>query len=200
MNDLVIASNILLWIVVLVLLVVVYALARQIGVLHERVAPVGALMPMNGPKIGELLPPVAAQNLSDAQRIIGGETDRRTFLFFLSPGCPVCKSLLPVVKKLSAQEHNLDVVYASDGETANTHQQYAREFDLPFDSYVLSTELGISLGVSKLPFAALIGTDGVLRARGLVNTREHLESLLTADEMDVSSLQEYLGISREANP
>ena len=58
----------------------------------------------------------------------------------------------------------------------------------------------MSLGVNKLPFAALINCDGVLRARGLVNNREHLESLLTADEMDVSSLQEYLGLSEESNP
>ncbi|MEO2184182.1 MAG: methylamine dehydrogenase accessory protein MauD, partial [bacterium] len=60
-------------------------------------------------------------------------------------------------------------------------------------------ELGISLGVNKLPFAALINRDGVLRARGLVNNREHLESLLAADELDVSSLQEYLGLAEEPN-
>src|SRR5206468_11312332 len=37
-------SNIVLWIVVLSLLVVVLALTRQLGVLHERITPVGALM------------------------------------------------------------------------------------------------------------------------------------------------------------
>jgi len=37
-------SNVVLWIVVLALLVVVIALTRQLGVLHERIAPVGALM------------------------------------------------------------------------------------------------------------------------------------------------------------
>ena len=62
---------------------------------------------------------------------------------------------------------------------------------------MLSTELGLALGVNKLPFAALLDSDGVLKARGLVNNREHVESLLTAAEMDVSSLQEYLGIDEK---
>ena len=29
-----------------------FAVARQVGVLHERVAPAAALMPTNGPKVG----------------------------------------------------------------------------------------------------------------------------------------------------
>jgi hypothetical protein len=38
-----IVSNVVLWLLVIALGVVVYALTRQIGVLHERVAPAGAL-------------------------------------------------------------------------------------------------------------------------------------------------------------
>ena len=45
--------------------------------------------------------------------------------------------------------------------------------------------------MSRLPFAALIDEQGVLRARGLVNSREHLESLFEAKRLGVASLQEY---------
>jgi methylamine dehydrogenase accessory protein MauD len=51
-----ILSQALLWIVIAVLCVVVLALARQIGVLHERIAPVGALVTDNGPEVGQLAP------------------------------------------------------------------------------------------------------------------------------------------------
>ena len=54
-----------------------------------------------------------------------------------------------------------------------------------------SAELGVAYGVSKLPYAALVDGAGVLRARGLVNTREHLESLLEAMDLGVGSIQEY---------
>ena len=47
---------ILLALVVLVLVVAVFALARQIGVLHTRLAPAGALMTTAGPKVGEPAP------------------------------------------------------------------------------------------------------------------------------------------------
>jgi methylamine dehydrogenase accessory protein MauD len=45
--------------------------------------------------------------------------------------------------------------------------------------------------VSRLPFAALLDPAGTLRARGLVNSREHLESLFEAQRLGVASLQEY---------
>ena len=52
MDPLVIAV-IVLWVVVVALLFVVFALARQVGILFERVAPMGALMTDAGPKVGE---------------------------------------------------------------------------------------------------------------------------------------------------
>jgi methylamine dehydrogenase accessory protein MauD len=53
----------------------------------------------------------------------------------------------------------------------------------------------MSHAVSKLPFAILIDANGVLRSKGLVNTREHLESLVLAMESGVRSLQEYVGLA-----
>ena len=199
METALIASNLLLWLLIILLLVIVFALARQIGVLHERVAPVGALMPMNGPKIGERVETIKAQALDGTSMTIGEGMDDNILIYFLSPGCPVCKSLLPVVQEIETQEPGFKVRYASDGETTSAHERYATEHGIPVSNYLLSRELGISLAVNKLPFAALINRDGVLRARGLVNNREHLESLLAADELDVSSLQEYLGLAEETN-
>jgi len=42
----------------------------------------------------------------------------------------------------------------------------------------------------------LLDGQGVIRAKGLVNTREHLESLLEAKAMNVASLQAYLKETR----
>ena len=55
---------------------------------------------------------------------------------------------------------------------------------------------GTLFEVSKLPYAVLIDASGSIRAKGLVNTREHVESLFEADRLGVASLQEYL----EAEP
>jgi methylamine dehydrogenase accessory protein MauD len=55
--------------------------------------------------------------------------------------------------------------------------------------------------VNRLPYAVLLDGAGVLRAKGLVNSREHLESLFEAHERGVASLQDWLhreGESMEA--
>jgi hypothetical protein len=46
--------------------------------------------------------------------------------------------------------------------------------------------------VGKLPYAVLMDADGVVLSKGLVNSREHLESLIIAHEMGVKSVQDYI--------
>ena len=62
---------------------------------------------------------------------------------------------------------------------------------------VLSSELGMTYRVSKLPYAVLIDEEGRIRAKGLVNTREHLESIIEAKQMGVASIQDYLRARHE---
>jgi methylamine dehydrogenase accessory protein MauD len=187
-------SNIVLWVVVIVLCFVVLALVRQLGVLHERISPVGALMLAKGLRVGETAPSVPVVDLEGRAVPIGGtRSDGRTQLvMFVSPTCPVCKALLPVLKSSRKSEQDwLDVVLASDGDPAE-QRAFVAEQGLETFPYVISTPLGISYQVSRLPYAVLIDADGVLRARGLINSREHLESLFEAKRLGVASLQDYL--------
>jgi len=186
-------SNIVLWVIVLALLVVVLALTRQVGVLHERIAPVGALMLNKGLAVGEQAPPVDVVDLDGHELRIGAPRGDglSTLLLFVSPTCPVCESLLPVLKSSRRDEQSwLQVVLASDGEPA-THREFVRSHGLSDFPYVVSAPLGITYQVNRLPYAALLDASGTLRARGLVNSREHLESLFEAKRLGVGSLQEY---------
>ena len=184
--------DVLLWVVVGVLTLAVLALARQVGVLHQRVAPAGALMPTRGPKIGESTETVEAEDLAGNRVGIGGPAQRaNTLVLFISPTCPVCKSLVPAAKSLASAEA-LQLVFASDGFDRERHRAFAGEIGIARFPYVLSEALGMRYGVSRLPFAVLIGEDGVLRGRGLVNTREHLESLLESWRTGVATLQDYV--------
>jgi methylamine dehydrogenase accessory protein MauD len=186
-----IISNAILWVTNIALVLTVLALARQIGVLNERVAPVGALTMDHGPKVGETAPVFTLPTLAGGEIAIGNASGRSQLLFFLSPTCPVCKKLLPILRSLSQHERaTLDVVLASDGEADEHSRFYQREKLAPFP-YVLSTELGMTFRISKLPYAVVIGPAGLISAKGLVNNREQIESLLIAQEMGVASLQDY---------
>lgn len=193
MTDALVVSNLLLWVVVLALLVAVFALARQIGILYERVAPMGALMIDTGPKVGEAAPRLDVPSLHGGTVSIGATGERSQLLFFLSPTCPVCKKLLPILKSIAAAEASwLRLVFASDGE-AREHAEFTRRVGIESFPYLLSTELGMSFRIGKLPYAVLLDEGGSVRAKGLVNSREQLESLFTAKEMNVASVQEFIG-------
>jgi len=186
-------SNVVLWVVVLALLIVVLALVRQLGVLHERIAPAGALMINRGLTVGEKVPPVDVVDLEGHGIRLGAERadGLSTLLLFVSPTCPVCDSLLPAIKSSAKDEqHWLQIVLASDGEL-EAHRKFVRSHELLDFRYVVSAPLGLTYQVSRLPFAALLDQTGTLRARGLVNSREHLESLFEAKRLGVASLQEY---------
>jgi len=193
-------SNAILWCVVIVLALVVLALARQVGVLHERVAPAGALMPTTGPKVGERTQPAALRDLQGAELTVGGPAadGRATLVLWLSPTCPVCRTLVPTAVSM-AQAERLRLVFASDGEKLEQHRAYVDDLRIGSYPYVVSQAFGMSYAVSKLPFAALIGADGVLKSKGLVNTREHLESLVEAMRSGIATLQDFAARAEQAN-
>jgi methylamine dehydrogenase accessory protein MauD len=194
MSDALLISNLVLWVLVVALAIAVAALARQIGVLHERVSPAGALLGREGPRPGEPAPVLELEDWSGARLTVGAPDaeGRSTLLLFVSPGCPVCKVMLPIARSLRAAEAGrLALVVASDGARAE-HEAFVREQRLEREHYVLSSALGLAWQVPRLPYAALVDAQGIVRARGLVNTREHLESLLEARDRGVASIQEYL--------
>jgi methylamine dehydrogenase accessory protein MauD len=198
MSEALLVSNALLWVAVLVLAAVVVALVRQIGVLHERLAPAGALSLASGATVGVAAPVVTALDIAGVAHTIGAPASdgRDTLLFFLSPSCPVCKVLLPVLGSLANTEASrLHVLLASDGPRAE-HEAFALRERLAFP-YLLSAPLGVAYRVGKLPWAVLIDAAGVVRASGLVNSREHLESLLEAKALGVASIQEWMARERK---
>ncbi|MFQ5415791.1 MAG: methylamine dehydrogenase accessory protein MauD [Myxococcota bacterium] len=193
MDDALILSNLLLWGVVAALAAVVLALLRQIGVLHERISPAGALVGRENPRVGEEAPVLALSDWNERALTVGGPSaeGRGTLLLFTSPTCPVCRTLLPQLRSIcAAEDRDIRLIVASDGPRSE-HVDFVREHDLERDAYVLSADLGIAYQVGRLPYAVLLDELGVVRARGLVNTREHLESLFEARSLGVASLQEF---------
>ncbi len=185
-------SHVLLWVTVCALTLICLALARQVGLLHSRIAPAGALAINARLKAGEPAPELELATLSGEKIRIGGGRPRSQLLFFLAPSCPVCKTLLPALRSAARAEASwVDVVLASDGEP-DAHRDFVQSNGLSAFAYVVSELLGRRFGVSKLPYAVLIDEGGRIAALGIVNSREHLESLFEAKERGTATLQEHL--------
>ena len=192
MTEILTFAVLLLWVVVLAQFAVIFALARQVGVLFERVAPVGAMIADAGPDAGDPAPALRLPNLNGPDVILGGGTGRGRLVFFLSPTCPICKTLVPALRDVARAERAwLDVILASDGQEER-HRALIREERLEDFPYALSAELGMAFKVAKLPFAVLIDAGGTIRAKGLVNSREQIEGLFAAAETGHPSIQSLM--------
>ncbi len=147
------AAFVVQWVLLAVLAVVVVALARQIGVLHLRLAPLGALeIDDEGPRLGEAQPIRSARGSDGTMLSVGGAGPRR-LLAFVSPTCPICEQVLPSLPPAAAATRmTLQVVSDPELEAA---------YDVP-----------------GVPFLVILDESGVVRSKGTVNSLEQVEGLI----------------------
>jgi len=188
----------LLWGVVILLSLTVLALARQVGVLHERVAPAGALINGAGPGVGEKSPRLEVHALAGNAITVGGTLakGKAMLMLFVSQTCPICKKLIPIAIDFAKSER-LDVLFVGDADLAE-QQKLIEQFGIDEHCFVNGPEVGLAYRVDKLPYAVLLDDDGVISAKGLVNSREHFESLIIAKETGFATIQSYLKSQAEA--
>ncbi len=188
----------LLWGVVILLSVTVMALARQIGVLHERVAPAGALISGAGPGVGEQSPRLEVHALGGNAITVGATLakGKAMLMLFVSQTCPICKKLIPIALDFAKSER-LDVLFVGDADVAE-QRKLIEQFGIDEHCFVNGPEIGMTYRVSKLPYAVLLDDEGVISAKGLVNSREHFESLIIAKETGYATIQTYLKAHAEA--
>ncbi|ODU69060.1 MAG: methylamine utilization protein MauD [Novosphingobium sp. SCN 66-18] len=188
-----IVSQVLSWGVILALVVAVLALARQVGVLHMRVAPAGALTTAGGPSVGARSPAIPARTLEGAAVTVGGAAPGSALrlLMFVSAACPLCKGLIPMAKSF-ARDERVQLIFVGDDDPA-VQRGMIEQHGIGSYQFINGPDVGQAFEVGKLPYAVLLDADGTVLSKGLVNSREHLESLVIAHEMGVRSVQDYIG-------
>ena len=147
------AAFIAQWLLVVVLAAVVVALARQVGTLHLRLGPRGALeIDAEGPAVGEA-PPALPATTDDGRRVLVGGPGPARLVLFSSPTCLICTEVAPGIGAAASASgltpmilHDLDL---------------ERNYDVP-----------------GTPFALVMDELGTVRAKGTVNNLEQVEGLV----------------------
>jgi hypothetical protein len=147
------AAFVVQWILLAVLAVVVVALARQIGVLHLRLEPTGALeVDDEGPPL-ESAPEVRTARARDGTPTLVGGPGPARLLAFVSETCPICEHLLA----------SLPTAASAGGLVPQV---------------VSDRELEGAYGVPGVPFVVVLDELGVVRSKGTVNSLEQIEGLI----------------------
>jgi Methylamine utilisation protein MauE len=113
------AAFVALWLIVAGLGALVFALYRQVGVLHLRLGPRGAFEhDGEGLPLGDQAPPGTAGSL----------------VVFTSPSCPVCAQIVPGLRAIG-RDHALSVVHAQEDDAHG--RELHRAFDVPGTPYAV---------------------------------------------------------------
>ena len=169
------ASYVVLWVLVAVLALVVVALARQIGTLHMRLGPQGALeIDTEGPPLGEPAEPFELEDVEGSSVVVGGPGAAQ-LLLFVSPGCQLCAQVLPSVDAVAAAGGMKPLVLA-DGDRHETLSSYSsRSWDAPLVPAHLVAE---NYDIPGTPYAVILDELGVVRSKGTINNLEQMEGLI----------------------
>ena len=167
------ASYIVLWCLVLLLGALVVALARQIGTLHLRLGPRGALeMDAEGPALGDVPPPADVADLNGRLVRIGGPGKSQALLF-VSPSCPLCRDVLPGLAPAARGLAAYVITSASETEAVATYSDGSSPAPV-----VASADLLADYEVPGTPFLVVLDQRGAVTAKGTVNNLEQMEGLI----------------------
>lgn len=183
-------SYVVLWAIVVMLAIIVVALTRQIGTLHLRLGPRGALeMDDEGPALGDAPPPRAALDIEGREVTVGGP-GRSQLLLFVSPGCMVCAQVLPAVPVL-ARTYGLEAIALSEEDAIETRRELGRYRDVRI---VAGHDHFQAYEIPGTPFAVVLDDLGIVRGKGTVNNLEQFEGLIsTAARREAMTQGEAIG-------
>jgi methylamine dehydrogenase accessory protein MauD len=194
-----VVSHLLLWVVVLVQAVLLLALARLVGQLMNRRFPAaGARVIDPGPEIGAVVDGWEGTDLVGRPVQVHFPRERGVFLLYVSPHCTLCAALLPPAKRFFKEiAAEAEGMWAMVLGTRESQIRYAQDNELTQHRVLTEDQLPSAWRLGGGPFGLWIGADGEVKAKGMVNNREHLESLREAARLGHPSLQSYLSARAE---
>ncbi|HEX8600775.1 MAG TPA: TlpA disulfide reductase family protein [Chloroflexia bacterium] len=183
-------SYIVLWLVVLVLLVLVILLYRQLGIMYLGSAEG---VSRDGLDVGTQAPDFS---LTDQYGNLQRPSDYRgrpLLLLFGSPTCGPCKVLLPELHTWAAEHVEVGVVWLNLA-SPEENLRYASEMGatLPMSAYTPADGVVERFKVRVTPFLFFLDEQGIVKAKGLANTRDALDlyyNRLRASRHDEAAMQ-----------
>ena len=154
------------------------ALAREVGLLSRRLPQAPALESMEGPAVGSSMPTLDVTDLRTRQpRTISPDGERKRVLVFLSTRCSVCNQLLSEMDGVILDWQDLDVVPILSGPRREAEDMVSRA---GYAGPAVQDDGGAmrAAGILTTPRALVLDERGTVQARGVVNTREMVASMI----------------------
>ncbi len=141
----------------------------------------------DGLKVGDSAFPIEGVTAQGEQIQWSPGSGRSCLLAFVSPNCSPCERILPSILQLATANSQLEVTLVVTGPKSLA-TKLRNKFHLPSSITCLADEgerIHEDYRVRVTPFAFMVGGDGRVCAKGLCDTVERLQALLSAGGHDV---------------
>lgn len=170
MNTIFWASYIMLWLLVGTLSFGVWALYHHFGQMYLSTPESRA---NQGPTEGAPLRTLEAETIDGASLVL--PVDNASLLIFVSTDCGVCKAIREGIPRIVEAHPDLLVFVICKG-----HPRMVGAWSSGLESLVpvvadRQGRIGTRYSVDLVPFCVAVGKEGIVRARGLVNSYDSLE-------------------------
>jgi methylamine dehydrogenase accessory protein MauD len=174
MEKILVASNIGLWVVIILQTLLILALFRYLGLLLNR-------LPAQGLPLGKSAPRREVVDINGAEHVLGEGSSHHQVLIFTSPKCPWCEKLAPDIAPFASSlgpDYQLLLVLG-DKTPVSEARSYAERLGggapLPL---AIAPDLLESYGVPGTPYGMLIDKEGIVRTKGTTSTLTDLQTLI----------------------
>jgi methylamine dehydrogenase accessory protein MauD len=177
LNNLLIYSNVILWVFQLIMAFLFIIIFRQFGEVFLKKSDAIA---RDGISLGEEIPDFYTKSYYTGKEITKASiANKPTLITFISSSCKPCKELLPDWNS-AYDKFGKDINFVLIGSGSKD------QFDIMFKHYVPKGNISIDesgllndFKVRVTPFGFIIDEEGVVKGKGLCGTTQHIESFIS---------------------
>src|SRR5690242_181352 len=172
MDGIWLVSFIALWIIVIVEAVLILLLYRQLGILYLGTA---SGVSRDGLAVGTAAPDFNLRDVDGQAVSLSSLRGRNVLLLFGSTHCEPCRRLLPGLQDFAARDgRDFEVLWLNQGTPEET-EQFRAETGTTLRMLTFRDGVNDAYRVRVTPFLFMIDPSGVIKAKGLANTKAQVE-------------------------
>ncbi|ANA82760.1 methylamine dehydrogenase [Paenibacillus glucanolyticus] len=165
----------ILWLLVVPLVILNLVLFRQLGIM---VMGTARGVNQSGIPVGKKIPEAVTTKLQGTEWSTSELMGMPSLMLFGSPTCKECADILPDFKRIAEMNNVKPVLLLFS--SVDLASDYIRKIAYEDEVLIVSSEFANHLDVQVTPYAYAVDTNGVIRHKGLVNSREQLEAYAKA--------------------
>jgi methylamine dehydrogenase accessory protein MauD len=196
-------SHILLWLILFGIGFLLLGSLRAQGLLSWRLAQLEATTPSrigrSGLKPGKRAPEFSLPSVAGGEVALSDFAGRKVLLVFVQSGCGPCHDIAPELNRFASRNGDVQVLVLNNAAPEEA-REFAREVNARFPILVQQNwSVSKQYEVFATPFAFLIDEHGIVAAKGIVNSREHLGYLLSSAASSAAANREARSDPATAN-